>query len=112
MHPRHTRVQDGLVSQENTNMAIRWDKFTLKSQEAIQQASSLANENGQPEVQPMHLLMALLEDKEGIIIPLLQKVGIPTEQMLASARHAIAGMPKVSGANLGAGTFFGACRRC
>jgi ATP-dependent Clp protease ATP-binding subunit ClpB len=79
-------------------MAIRWDKFTLKSQEAIQQAGVLANENGQPEVMPMHLLMALLEDKEGIIVPLLQKVGIPTEQMLASARHAIAGMPKVSGA--------------
>src|ERR1700689_4517626 len=79
-------------------MAIRWDKFTLKSQEAIQKASSLANENGQPEVLPMHLLMALLEDKEGIIIPLLQKVGIPTEQMFASARHAIAGLPKVSGA--------------
>jgi ATP-dependent Clp protease ATP-binding subunit ClpB len=94
----HTQVQDGLVGQENKNMAIRWDKFTLKSQEAIQQASSLANENGQPEVAPMHLLMALLEDKEGIIVPLLQKVGIPTEQMLASARHAIAGMPKVSGA--------------
>ena len=98
MHPRYTRVQDGLVSQENTNMAIRWDKFTLKSQEAIQKASSVANENGQPEVQPMHLLMALLEDKEGIIIPLLQKVGVPTEQMFTSARHAIAGMPKVSGA--------------
>ena len=79
-------------------MAIRWDKFTLKSQEAIQKASSLANENGQPEVAPMHLLTALLEDKEGIIVPLLQKVGIPTEQLLASARQAIAGMPKVSGA--------------
>ncbi len=98
MLSHHTRVQDGLVSQENTNMAIRWDKFTLKSQEAIQKASSLANENGQPEVLPMHLLMALLEDKEGIIVPLLQKVGTPTEQMLASARHAVAGMPKVSGA--------------
>src|ERR1700722_377044 len=79
-------------------MGIRWDKFTLKSQEAIQKASSLANENGQPEVAPMHLLTALLEDKEGIIVPLLQKVGIPTEQLLASARQAIAGMPKVSGA--------------
>jgi ATP-dependent Clp protease ATP-binding subunit ClpB len=99
LHPRQARVQDYLVSQEDTNMAIRWDKFTLKSQEAIQKASSLANENGQPEVQPMHLLMALLEDKEGIIIPLLQKVGVPAEQMFASARHAIAGMPKVSGAN-------------
>ncbi len=98
MLSQRMRVQDGLVGQEDRNMAIRWDKFTLKSQEAIQQASSLANENGQPEVLPMHLLMALLEDKEGIIVPLLQKVGIPTEQMLASARHAIAGLPKVSGA--------------
>ena len=79
-------------------MAIRWDKFTLKSQEAIQKASALANENGQPEVLPMHLLMALVEDKEGIIVPLLQKIGVPTEQMLASIRHAIAGLPKVSGA--------------
>ncbi len=79
-------------------MAIRWDKFTLKSQEAIQKASSLANENGQPEVLPMHLLMALVEDKEGIIVPLLQKIGVPTEQMLAGVRHAIAGLPKVSGA--------------
>jgi ATP-dependent Clp protease ATP-binding subunit ClpB len=80
-------------------MAIRWDKFTLKSQEAIQKASSLANENGQPEVMPLHLLMALVEDKEGIILPLLQKVGIPTEQLVASARQAIAGLPKVSGAS-------------
>ncbi len=79
-------------------MAIRWDKFTLKSQEAIQKASSLANENGQPEVLPLHLLMALVEDKEGIIIPLLQKIGVPTEQLLASARKAIDGLPKVSGA--------------
>jgi ATP-dependent Clp protease ATP-binding subunit ClpB len=83
---------------DDTYMAMRWDKFTLKSQEAIQKASSLAHENGQPEVVPMHLLMALVEDKEGIIIPLLQKIGVPTEQLLSSARQAIAGLPKVSGA--------------
>src|SRR6201992_931069 len=79
-------------------MAIRWDKFTLKSQEAIQKASSLANENGQPEVLPMHLLMALVEDREGIIVPLLQKIGVPTEQLVSSARQAIDKLPKVSGA--------------
>jgi ATP-dependent Clp protease ATP-binding subunit ClpB len=84
-------------------MAIRWDKFTLKSQEAIQKASSLANENGQPEVLPIHLLMALVEDKEGIIVPLLQKIGVPTEQLFASARQAVAGLPKVSGSNAEAG---------
>src|ERR1700743_1437355 len=80
-------------------MAIRWDKFTLKSQEAIQKASSLANENGQPEVVPMHLLLALIEDKEGIIVPLLQKIGVPADKLLATAQQAIAGMPKVSGSD-------------
>jgi ATP-dependent Clp protease ATP-binding subunit ClpB len=84
-------------------MAIRWDKFTLKSQEAIQKASSLASENGQPEVLPMHLLVALVEDKEGIIVPLLQKIGVPTEQLFAGARQAVAGLPKVSGSNTEAG---------
>jgi ATP-dependent Clp protease ATP-binding subunit ClpB len=88
---------------DDKNMAIRWDKFTLKSQEAIQQASSLANEHGQPEVLPMHLLMALVGDKEGIIVPLLQKIGVPTEQLFVSARQAVDGLPKVSGANSEAG---------
>src|SRR6201994_3453067 len=84
-------------------MAMRWDKFTLKSQEALQQAIALANDNGQPEVTPLHLLSALIEDKDGIIIPLLQKIGVPTEQLVASAQQAIAGMPKVSGATQEAG---------
>jgi ATP-dependent Clp protease ATP-binding subunit ClpB len=83
---------------DDTHMAIRWDKFTLKSQEAIQRASSLGNENGQPEVLPIHLLMALVEDREGIIVPLLQKIGVPTEQLVSSARQAIDKLPKVSGA--------------
>ena len=78
-------------------MAMRWDKFTLKSQEAVQRAVALANENGQPEVVPMHLLLALIEDKEGIIVPLLQKIGVPADKLLATAQQAIAGMPKVSG---------------
>src|SRR6202789_3892870 len=78
-------------------MAMRWDKFTVKSQEAVQRAAALANENGQPEVVPMHLLLALIEDKEGIIVPLLQKIGVPADKLLGTAQQAIAGMPKVSG---------------
>src|SRR6201985_3699128 len=42
--------------------------------------------------------MALVEDKEGIIVPLLQKIGVPTEQLVSSARQAIDKLPKVSGA--------------
>ena len=57
-------------------MPIRWDKFTVKAQEAVQRASQLASEHGNPEVLPAHLLAALLEDKEGIVPPVLEKIGI------------------------------------
>jgi len=45
-------------------MAIRWDKFTVKSQQAMQQAQTRAAELGNPEVMPVHLLLALVEDRE------------------------------------------------
>src|ERR1700757_3645888 len=80
-------------------MAIRWDKFTVKSQEAVQAATNLALEHGNPELTPMHLLAALLEDKDGIIVPVLQKVGVPTEQLLSRANDALSKLPKVGGAS-------------
>jgi ATP-dependent Clp protease ATP-binding subunit ClpB len=80
-------------------MAIRWDKFTVKSQEAMQRASSLAAENGNPEIVPLHLLSALLEDKEGILVPLLQKVGISNEDLSVKVNEAIETLPKVSGSS-------------
>ena len=78
-------------------MTIRWDKLTVKSQEAIQSAGTLAAESGNPEVVPLHILAVLLEDSDGIIVPLLQKVGAPTEQLLSRVNQALATMPKVSG---------------
>ena len=78
-------------------MAIRWDKLTVKSQEAVQSAGTLAAENGNPEVLPLHILAVLLEDKDGIIVPLLQKVGAPTEQLLTRVNQALTTLPKVSG---------------
>ena len=78
-------------------MAIRWDKLTIKSQEAIQAASELATQSGNPEVAPAHLLAALLEDKEGIVVPTLQKIGVPTERLLSEANTLISSLPKVSG---------------
>ncbi len=78
-------------------MAIRWDKFTVKSQEAIQSAGTLATEHGNPELLPLHLLAALLEDKEGIIVPVLQKVGVATDQLIAKTTEALSKLPKVSG---------------
>jgi ATP-dependent Clp protease ATP-binding subunit ClpB len=78
-------------------MAIRWEKMTVKAQEAIQGASTLAGEHGNPEILPLHMLAALLEDKEGICIPVLEKVGVPVEQLLAGVNAAIEKLPKVSG---------------
>jgi len=53
-------------------MAIRWDKFTVKSQQAMQQAQNRATELGNPEIQPVHLLLALIEDREGVIPAVLR----------------------------------------
>ena len=92
-------------------MAIRWDKFTVKSQEAIQAATNLALEQGNPELTPMHLLASLLEDKDGIIVPVLQKVGVPTEQLLARANDALSKLPKVGG-RVRNPAFRTRCRRC
>ena len=41
-------------------MPIRWDKFTVKAQEAVQRANEIASEHGNPEMMPVHLLAALL----------------------------------------------------
>ncbi len=78
-------------------MAIKWERLTVKSQEAVQAASGHAAENGNPEVQPLHLMAALLEDREGVVIPVLEKVGVPVEQLLSGVNSAIEKLPKVQG---------------
>src|SRR5437868_4074945 len=78
-------------------MAIRWDKFTVKAQEAVQRANELASEHGNPELQPLHLLAALLEDKEGIVPPVLEKIGIGPQAVLSDVYNQLEKLPKVSG---------------
>jgi ATP-dependent Clp protease ATP-binding subunit ClpB len=79
-------------------MAIRWEKFTVKSQQAMQLAQQSAAELGNPEIQPVHLMLALLEDREGVIPAVLEKIGVPI-QRLESDLHAIEEkLPRASGA--------------
>ena len=80
-------------------MPFKWEKLTVKLQQAVQAAASLAAENGNPEVLPMHLLAALLEDREGVVLPVLEGAGVRVQQLLAGANAAISKLPKVSGAN-------------
>ena len=78
-------------------MAVRWDKFTVKAQEAVQRANELASEHGNPELAPVHLLAALVEDREGIVPPVLEKIGIGPQAVLSDVYKEIEKLPKVSG---------------
>ncbi len=80
-------------------MAIRWDKFTVKAQEAVQRASELASEHGNPELMPLHLMAALVEDREGIVAPVLEKIGIGPQAALNDLYKEIEKLPKVSGSS-------------
>ncbi len=76
---------------------MQLDKFTVKSQEAIQTAHSLAEQFGNPEMQPEHLLKALLEQPEGVVVPVLQKLGVTPAVVLSETDQLIGKLPKVSG---------------
>jgi len=80
-------------------MAIRWEKLTVKSQEAMQQAQGRAAEYGNPEIQPVHLLLALIEDREGVIPAVLEKIGVPTERLESNLHQIEEKLPKVQGAS-------------
>jgi ATP-dependent Clp protease ATP-binding subunit ClpB len=80
-------------------MAIRFDKFTVKAQQAIQQAQTRAAELGNPELQPVHLLLALIEDREGVIPAVLEKIGVPTERLESDLHGIEEKLPRVAGAS-------------
>jgi len=79
---------------------MRFDQFTVKSQEAIEGAQRLAREHGHQELQPEHLLLALLQDSEGTTASLLEKLGVPRERLLADAEAATARLPRVEGGTM------------
>ncbi len=80
---------------------MRFDKFTLKAQEAIQNAQEVASRKGHQQIEPEHLLYALLEQGEGIIAPILGKIGAKADSILQDVLEALDQMPKVSGAGYG-----------
>jgi ATP-dependent Clp protease ATP-binding subunit ClpB len=76
---------------------IRFDKLTLKGQEALQAAQSHAQEKENPQVSPEHLLWALIEQKEGIVLPILQKLGANLQKLAQDLADLVARLPKVQG---------------
>ncbi|MGZ8700651.1 MAG: Clp protease N-terminal domain-containing protein, partial [Solirubrobacterales bacterium] len=73
------------------------DRFTIKSQEAIQAAQRLADDRRNPQVTPEHLLAVLLESDAGVVVPVLQKLGVAPEQVRSLNGAALDALATVSG---------------
>src|SRR6266581_1930782 len=76
---------------------IQPDRLTIKAAEALQQAASLARSKGNPVINDAHLFLALLQQDEGIVMPLLQKAGLNVTQLQAETEREIERFPKQSG---------------
>ncbi|MBZ0221155.1 MAG: ATP-dependent chaperone ClpB [Candidatus Methylomirabilis sp.] len=77
---------------------MRLDRFTIKSQEALQDAQRVAESMEQQEVAPEHLLLSLLSQEGGIVPPLLQRIGVNTRLLKGQLEDAMKRFPKVYGA--------------
>src|SRR6201993_2523137 len=75
----------------------RFDKLTLKAQEAMQAAQEMAARYGQQQVQPPHVLWALLAQGDGVVPPLLEKLGVSPTQFASEVEKQVERLPKVSG---------------
>ena len=73
------------------------DRFTVKSQEALAAAQRLAGARRNPEVAPLHLLLALLEQEGGIVVPVLRRAGADPERTRRLANEAADQLPTVTG---------------
>ena len=80
---------------------MRFDKFTIKVQEGIQSAQSMAEGMGHQQIEPEHLLTALLNQPDNIILPLIQKLGINPNQVKNIIKNQLDNIPRVSGAGKG-----------
>jgi ATP-dependent Clp protease ATP-binding subunit ClpB len=76
---------------------MRFDRFTIRGQEAVQEAIGVAEKNQNQQVEPEHLLAAMLEQKEGTLRPILGKIGANAQTILTDTLAAIARFPQVSG---------------
>ncbi len=80
---------------------MRFDKFTIKSQELIQNAQALAAQHHNQQIEPEHLLAAMLAETNGIAGAMLRKLGTPPGEIAREVDAAVARMPVVSGTGTG-----------
>lgn len=77
---------------------MQFDKLTIRSQEALQEAQRIAGEENQQEISPLHLMLALLQQSEGVAAPILEGAGVPAAVLDGELRAQIGKIPRVYGA--------------
>ncbi|MGC8834615.1 MAG: ATP-dependent chaperone ClpB [Armatimonadota bacterium] len=80
---------------------MRLDRLTVKAQEALQDANDMALNYGHQQIEPEHVMLALLKQTEGIVSPVLQKMGADPARMASVLQTEIERLPRVSGAGSG-----------
>jgi ATP-dependent Clp protease ATP-binding subunit ClpB len=78
-------------------MPFRFDKLTIKAQEAVQRAQEMAADAGNPQLEPLHLLAALVEESDGVVQPLLERIGANRSQLRQIVAAELGHLPKASG---------------
>jgi len=76
---------------------LRFDKLTVKAQEALQAAQEMGGRSGQQQIEPLHLLWALIAQGDGVVPPLLEKLGVSPTRLAGEVEKQIERLPKVSG---------------
>ncbi|MFA4928029.1 MAG: Clp protease N-terminal domain-containing protein, partial [Patulibacter sp.] len=79
------------------------DRFTIKTQEAISAASQLAERSRNPQIGPEHLLLALIDQEDGLTGSVLKKLGVPVDQIRRSVQAAVESLPTVTGGGQASG---------
>ncbi len=77
---------------------MRFDKLTIKAQEALETAQNLATDAQSPELNVEHLMLALLHQPDGIVVPIFQKLGVDTVDITSAVENTVQKAPKVQGA--------------
>jgi ATP-dependent Clp protease ATP-binding subunit ClpB len=78
-------------------MAFQFDKLTVRAQEAVHRAQQSAENQGHQQLLPLHLLRALLEEEQGVVRPIIEKIGVNVKQLESIVDSELGRIPKVSG---------------
>lgn len=79
---------------------MKWDRFTLMSQEAFQKAQSMAENLGHREIRPAHLLLSILEQEDNVVPTVLLKIGSNPKELASDLRDELKKLPKIEGAGI------------